>query len=205
MQVMQRRIRSAAGTASLLCAFLAGNLFAAETEEGTVTGSVVAKLAKQKAGVLVYLSGVPGTCPPPKEHPVMDQKDLVFVPRVLPVLVGTTVDFLNSDNVRHNVFTPDGEKFNLGTWPKGESRPYTFAKVGEYTLLCNVHPEMEAFVVVLDNPFYAMSVKDGTFRIEHVPPGKYTLRTFAGTLKADPVEVTVTAGDSSSVSVTLKR
>jgi copper binding plastocyanin/azurin family protein len=136
---------------------------------------------------------------------VVNQKDLVFVPHIVPVLAGTTVDFLNSDTVRHNVFSPDGEKFNLGTWPKGETRPHTFAKPGVYTLLCNVHPEMEAFVVVLENPFFAFSGKDGSFRIEHVPAGKFTLQAFAGsTLKADPVPVAVTAGGTTTASVTLK-
>ena len=190
----------------VLAAALCGSQASAAAEEGTVTGSVTAKLAKQKEGVLVYLTGVPGTFPAPKEHAVINQKDLVFIPRILPVLAGTTVDFLNSDTVRHNVFSPDGDKFNLGTWPKGEMRPHAFAKPGVYTLLCNVHPEMEAFVVVLDNPFYALSGKDGLFKIEHVPQGKFTLNTFAGgPLKADPVPVVVTAGGSTTAAVTLKR
>jgi plastocyanin len=170
-----------------------------------VEGRVVAKLAKNTAGVLVYLEGVPGTYPAPKEHARIDQRGLVFIPHILPVLAGTTVDFLNNDNVRHNVFTPDGEKFNLGTWPKGEARSYTFAKPGVYTLLCNVHPEMEAFVVVLENPFHALSTKEGSFRIEPVPPGTYSLRVFAGKLKADPVEVVVAAGGTANATVTLKR
>ncbi len=170
-----------------------------------MTGTIAAKVAKQKAGVLVYLTGVPGTFPAPKEHPVMDQKDLMFAPHIMPVLAGTSVDFLNSDNVRHNVFSPDGEKFNLGTWPKGKAKPYTFAKPGVYTLLCNVHAEMEGFIVVLDNPYYAMSGKDGSFKIEHVPAGKFTLRAFAGALKAAPVTVTVPAGGTAEAVVTLKR
>ena len=203
-----RRARChAVATAGIVitAAVLSGSLLANPPQEGMVTGSVVAKLAKQKEGVLLYLTGVPGTFAPPKDHPVIDQKDLVFTPHILPILAGTTVDFLNSDNVRHNVFSPDGEKFNLGTWPKGEKRPHTFAKPGVYTILCNVHPEMEAFVVVLENPFHAVSGKDGAFQIEHVPPGKYSLHAFAGTLKADPVELVVTAGGSVSATMTLKR
>lgn len=181
-------------------------LAAAAADEGVVEGRVAAKLAKHTAGVLVYLEGVPGSYPAPKEHARIDQKGLVFLPRILPVLAGTTVDFLNSDNVRHNVFSPDGEKFNLGTWPKGETRPHPFTKPGVYTLLCNVHPEMEAFVVALENPFYALSGKDGSFKIEHVPLGKFTLQAFAGgSLKADPVPVAVTAGGTTTAAVTLKR
>ncbi len=206
MQPVYGRIMPAAAAASVLAVLLCGAVPVSAAEEGTITGSVGAKIAKQKEGVLVYLAEVPGEYPPPKEHPVIDQKHLEFLPHVLPVLAGTSVDFLNSDNVRHNVFSPDGEKFNLGTWPKGERKSYTFTKLGVYTLLCNVHPEMEAFVVVLTNPFHALSAKDGAFQIEHVPPGTYSLRTFAGgKLKADPVEVVVTAGGIANATVTLKR
>lgn len=198
-------VRLAGAVSLVLCLLSTAPPAAAAAEEGVVTGSVVAKLAKQKEGVLLYLASVPGNYPAPKEHSVIDQKDLVFIPRILPILVGTTVDFLNSDNVRHNVFSPDGEKFNLGTWPKGERHSYTFSKLGVYTILCNVHPEMEAFVVVLNNPFYAMTGKEGTFRIEHVPSGTYMLQTFAGALKADPVEVVVAPGGTATATVTLKR
>jgi plastocyanin len=202
----RRGARFAAIGFTVLAAALCGSQPAFAADEGVVTGSVTAKLAKQKEGVLVYLTGVPGTYAAPKEHAVINQKDLVFVPRILPVLAGTTVDFLNSDTVRHNVFSPDGEKFNLGTWPKGETRPHVFTKPGVYTLLCNVHPEMEAFVVALENPFFAMSAKDGSFKIEHVPPGKFTLQTFVGgSLKAEPVPVAVTAGGTTTAAVTLKR
>lgn len=203
---IQRRIAGPAIVALLMVVCPSGALAEEPAAQaGAVAGTVTAKLAKQKEGVLVYLSGVAGTYPAPKEHATIDQKDLVFIPHVLPVLVGTTVDFLNSDNVRHNVFTPDGEKFNLGTWPKGEVRSYTFAKPGVYTLLCNVHPEMEAFVVALENPFYTTTGKDGAFRIEHVPPGKYSLRVFAEKLAAEPAEVVVTAGGVASATLALKR
>ena len=94
---------------------------------------------------------------------------------------------------------------NLGTWPQGEKRAFKFDNPGVVTLLCNVHPEMEAFVVVLGNPFWALSDKDGNFKIEHVPAGKFTLMTFAGAdPKADPVPVVVTPGSSTGVTVTLK-
>ena len=92
----------------------------------------------------------------------MDQKNLAFVPHVLPVVVGTTVDFLNSDQVLHNVFTPDkcAGKFNLGTWPKGETRSVKFDQTGcSPVMLCNVHPEMEGFVVVLQNPYAGVTDK----------------------------------------------
>lgn len=87
----------------------------------------------------------------------MDQKGLTFVPHVLPILVGTTVDFKNSDDVLHNVFTPSkaGDRFDLGTWGKGQMKSFTFKKPGEVVILCNVHPEMEAYIVVVETPYFA--------------------------------------------------
>jgi hypothetical protein len=81
------------------------------------------------------------------------------------------------------VFSPDNESYNLGTWPKGESRPYTFKKPGVYTQLCSIHPEMEAFIVVLANPYFAVADKDGQFKIADVPDGHYVLKVFSKKLK----------------------
>ncbi len=119
---------------------------------------------------------------------------MTFIPHVLPVLAGTTVDFLNSDDVLHNVFSPDkcAEKFNLGSWPKGQTKSYTFKDAGcTVTLLCNVHPEMEGYVVVLDNPYFAVSSKDGSYAIKDVPAGKYTLKIWHERLKGQDVVIDV--------------
>jgi plastocyanin len=148
---------------------------------GTIKGKITISRARTLADVIVYVDKAPGKFPPPKQHPVMNQKDLVFVPHVMPIVAGTTVDFLNSDQVLHNVFSPDKcvNKFNLGTWPKGEVRSYTFANAGcAPVLLCNVHQEMEAFVVALQNPFFAVTDKSGLFVIPDVPEGKYTIKAW---------------------------
>lgn len=147
---------------------------------GTITGSV--KL-KGEGPVLVYVDSAPGTFAAPKDHAHIDQKGMRFLPNLLPIVVGTTVDFANSDSVNHNVFSPDNEGYNLGTWPKGQSKSYTFKKTGVYTQLCSIHPEMEAFVVVLQNPYYAVVDKDGNFKIADVPDGHYSLKVFAKRLK----------------------
>lgn len=148
---------------------------------GTITGTVKIKGAAQPA--VVYLESAPGTFAAPPAHVKMDQRGMAFIPTLLPVLVGTTVDFANDDSVNHNVFSPDGEGYNLGTWPKGESKSYTFKKAGVYTQLCSIHPEMEAFVVVLPNPFFAVTDKDGGFKIDGVPDGHYVIKVFAKKLK----------------------
>jgi plastocyanin len=162
---------------------------------GTITGTVKAKGVKNSGDAVIYIAKIPSkTFPAPKEHAVVDQKNLRFSPHVLPVLVGTTVDFLNSDDVLHNVFSPDkcADKFNLGSWPKGHIKSYTFKEPGcTSTLLCNVHPEMEGYVVVVETPYYAVSDKDGSYVIKDVPPGKYTLKIWHEKLKPQEVSVEV--------------
>ena len=93
---------------------------------------------------------------------------------------GTVVDFPNSDAVRHNVFSPPGSalQFNLGTYPAGVVKDVLFDVAGETPLLCNVHSEMAGYVVSSENPYFAITGKDGNYTIEGVPPGKYTLKTW---------------------------
>jgi hypothetical protein len=128
-----------------------------------------------------------------------------FIPHVLAIQTGTTVRFQNSDAVRHNVFTPDGDKYNLGTWGQGESKTYTFKTAGVFRQLCNVHPEMAAVVVVLDNPYFAVSGDDGKFKIEKVPPGTYTVRAWSEKLPEATKQVTVTAGGTANLHFDLGR
>ncbi len=168
---------------------------------GNITGKVTAKGVKNAADAVVYIEKA-GDKPftPPKDHPVMDQKNLKFVPHVMPVVLGTTVDFLNSDKVLHNVFSPEAcvDKFNLGSWPQGQKKSYTFKTPGcSAVLLCNVHPEMEGYVVTLQNPYYAVTEKDGSYSIKDVPAGKYTLKIWHEKLKGASQDVAVKdAGDT---------
>jgi len=135
---------------------------------------------------VVYVAAIPGkTFPAPQASVKMDQKNMKFEPHVLPVLVGTTVDFLNSDSVTHNVFTPDAcaGKFNLGTWPKGQSKPHVFAKECPTTILCMIHPEMEAFVVAVPTPYFAVPAADGSYKLVDVPDGSVTVKIWHPKLK----------------------
>lgn len=175
---------------------------------GVIKGAVTVKKAKDAQDVVVYIDAVPGkTFPAPKAHVKINQKNMVFIPHVLPVQVGTTVEFLNNDQVLHNVFTPSkaADRFNLGTWGKGEGRSYTFEKEGSAVLLCNVHPEMEGYVVVVPTPYYAVTDADGRFAIEGVPAGTYTLKVWTkGKAHAEPVTVTVPATGVAETAFTLK-
>ncbi len=180
--------------------------FAEEKDLGAINGTVKAKKAKYLKDSIVYIENVPDTFEPPKEHLVMDQKNMTFIPHVLPILKGTTVDFLNSDLVQHNVYSPDAvaDNFNLGTWLKGEIRSFTFNKLGVASIRCNVHVDMLAYVLVLQNPYYARVDNDGRFSIENVPAGKYTVKLWSERLKADDQPVTVIAGPPARVEFILK-
>ncbi len=170
-----RTLRHLAALAALsLCA-------AAPISAGEIKGKVTCKGLRNNEDALVYVAAIPGkTFPAPAAHAKIDQLNLTFIPHVTAVLVGTTVDFQNSDAVLHNVFSPDAcaGKFNLGTWPKGEVRSFTFKQECVATLLCKVHPEMEGFVVAVPTPYWAVTKADGAYAIPNVPDGSYTLKVW---------------------------
>ena len=172
---------------------------------GEITGQVTTSSPKQRANVVVFLEKVPGSFRPAPRPVLLDQKGMKFVPHVVAIQKGQTVLFTNHDNVSHNIFTPDGDKYNLGTWGMGESKPHTFTATGVYRQLCNVHPEMGGVIMVLDNPFFAMTGDDGKFSIPNVPPGKYTLKTWGEKLPDSSREVTVAAGAPTNVQIKLGR
>ena len=151
-------------------------IFATAAFAGTITGTV----SPGKSSV-VYVDAIAGkTFPAPSTKPLMDQKGLVFTPHVMAVQQGTTVEFLNSDTVQHNVFWPSisGNKKltgNLGTWPKGEKKSFKFDNPGVVPLLCNVHPEMSGYIVVSPTPYFAETDASGNYKIENVPDGKYNV------------------------------
>jgi plastocyanin len=197
--------RTLVGFTLFLAAGLAAVPAAAEETGGTIAGDVATRLPKQRAGVVVHLDKVAGTFRPPAKPATMDQKGMKFIPHVLAVQKGTTVVFRNSDAVRHNVFTPDDGKYNLGTWGQGESKPHTFNETGVVRQLCNVHPEMSAVIVVLDNPYFAVTGDDGKFEIKNVPPGTYTLKTWGEKLAEATQSVTVAPGGTATVHLSLGR
>jgi plastocyanin len=172
---------------------------------GTISGEVSARTPKLRAGVVVHLENVPGTFRPSARPATIDQKGMTFVPHVVAVQKGTTVVFKNSDAVRHNVFTPDGDKYNLGTWGQGETKSHTFNTVGVFHQLCNVHPEMSGFIVVLDNPYFAVTDADGKFTIADVPPGSYTLKAWSEKGPEVSKPVTVTAGGTANLKLEVGR
>jgi plastocyanin len=179
-------------------------LFALFTSAVTMYGSTLSgKVSGGKGVSVVYIEAIAGkTFPPPTDKPVIDQKGLRFAPHVAAVPVKTTVQFLNSDNVAHNIFWPSisGNKklgHNLGTWPTGEKREFEFDHPGVVPLLCNVHPEMSAYIVVTPTPYSAVSDADGNYKIANVSDGQYTVSAWHEGLKVQTKPVKV-AGDTST-------
>jgi plastocyanin len=174
---------------------------------GTIEGAVTAGGAAL-ADAVVYIEKAQGTFAPAGPAK-MDQHSMTFIPHVLPVLMGTTVKFLNSDPTQHNVFSPDYEKYNLGTWPQGQTKDQVFAKCAKppcaYVQLCRIHPEMEAYVVVLQNPFFAVTDRDGHYKIENVAPGPYSLGVWAAKGKSPAKPVTVDAVKPAKVDFAVAR
>ncbi len=198
---MKKGVFSLAGVLSLI---LGANLAMAG---GTITGTVSCKGVRSPEDTIVYIEKVEGKFTPPAEHPAMDQHNLVYTPHVLPLLVGTAVDFPNSDAVRHNVFSPPGSAkvFNLGTYDVGVVKTVVFDVVGEIPLLCNVHAEMAGYIVSLQNPYFAITDKTGAYTIKDVPPGKYTVTTWHEKLRSASQEIEVKDGATATANLELKK
>jgi plastocyanin len=172
-----------------------------------IAGTVSGKVSGAGAGSVVWVADASAKPEPPAKPFVMDQKGLLFVPHVLVVPVGSTVDFLNSDNVAHNVFWTgiSGNKklgHNLGTWPKGEKRTFKFDSPGVVPLLCNVHPEMSAYVVVVPTAHHATTDADGAYSIPNVPDGARTVTAWHEGMKQQSKQITVSGNTQADFTLT---
>jgi plastocyanin len=187
--------------------FIALTAFAALSQSvfaANVTGQTVLDGKGSSLGdAVVYLEG--GQASTPLRHAVIDQRDKMFMPHVTVITQGTTVDFPNDDTVFHNVFAfYQAKKFDLGMYPQGASKKVTFDKTGLVVLLCNVHSDMSAFIMVVDTPYYAISDKRGNFQISDLPPGHYTLHAWheSGVATTEPIDIT---DSDAPLAVSLKR
>jgi len=170
-------------------------------------GSISGKVTGMSGESVVYVDTIAGkTFPAPTAKPVIDQRRIRFQPHIMALQVGTTVDFLNSDPVAHNVYwsSVSGNKklgHNLGTWPQGQTRSFKFDDAGVVPLLCIAHPEMAGYLIVSPTPYYVVTDKNGNYKIENVPDGQYTVVVWHEGAKNSSNKVTVTGNTKADFTV----
>ncbi|MDE3153808.1 MAG: carboxypeptidase regulatory-like domain-containing protein [Acidobacteriota bacterium] len=202
---MIRRVRPLA-VAVALAAGLALSRATLLAADGSITGVVSGQGATH---TVVYVEHAGGSFKPPAKPPIMDQHGKAFIPHVLPVLVGTSVEYHNQDPFKHNVFSPDYGGFNLGAWGQGATKNHAYDTCKKapcvYRQMCLIHPHMLGYVVVLQNPYFAKTDDNGHYTITGVPAGKYTLAVWHdGKLSASSQSITVTAGGKTTANFSLK-
>jgi plastocyanin len=202
-----------------------GCMSAVRKPAGTVSGTVKLYRAKVKTAgdksdkdLVMYLEKVGNNdYPAPTKMAKVDQRGLVFIPHVLAIQRGTPIQFHNSDNDKHNVYflydvSGKTKTLDMGTWVPGIKRIHTFKERKEVTVLCKLHLEMAAYIVVLDNPFFTMveideKTQQASFTIKNIPPGTYQLRAWHKKLKlqSGPQEVVVKADQSTKVELVITK
>src|SRR3989304_835753 len=151
----------------------------------------------EAANVVVYLEGA-GLEKIEKSTTtaVLDQRNATFVPHVLPIVKGTQVRIVNRDKTYHNVFSLSKvKKFNIGRRPTGEEVPVDFDKSGEGQVFCDIHSNMSAIILILDNPMFVQPNDEGFFEMKNIPPGDYTVNAWHERLNSPPKQVTVRPGE----------
>jgi plastocyanin len=170
---------------------------AASAGAGTVQGriSVVEKGGRPVADASDAVVSVDGIKAKPKPtRTTVTMKGKSFLPRVVAVGVGSTVDFPNEDPIFHNVFSVSGDnRFDLDLYKRPKSGSWTFTHPGLVRIYCNIHPQMSAAVMVRDNPYFTKAAPDGSFTIDDVPAGRYVVRAWHERGGESTVEVTVPA------------
>jgi len=156
---------------------------------------------------VVYLESAPRgafeTVEP--SHAVMDQRGERFVPHVLAITTGTTVDFPNSDKFYHNVFSlTKGARFDLGRYAAGHSKSIRFDRPGIVRVFCDIHSHMNAYILVFSHPFYAVTDTEGRYHIDNVPPGTYGVVAWNEGTSSDPRTVTVPDGGSAELDFSVR-
>lgn len=150
---------------------------------------------------VIYIEGAVGAKPvAPEKHaevvtvrnPSISQKGAMFIPHVLPVVVGTTVDWPNNDEILHNVFSfSDAKPFDLGLYKNPTIESVKFDKPGKVDVFCSIHSRMNCIVLVLENPYFATANEKGRYTITNVPAGTYTLKAWHERLPSQLKEITV--------------
>jgi plastocyanin len=148
---------------------------------------------------VVYLESAPRAAFDQRDEPraKLDQRNEAFVPHVLAVVAGTTVDFPNNDRTYHNVFSLSPTKpFDLGRYAVGRSKAVKFDRPGIVRVFCDIHSHMSAFILVFAHRHFAVTDDEGRYRLDNVPPGTYTVIAWNESAPSDSRRVTLPeAGD----------
>jgi plastocyanin len=154
--------------------------------------------------VVVYLKERGYRGPLPATRRQIKQEKETFVPRVIAITRGSTLDFPNADPYFHNVFSLSGAgPFDLGRYPDGESRSRQFTKVGLVKVFCHIHSHMSASILVLDHPYFTIPDADGSFSISNVPPGDHTVVAWHERVGEQTAHIVVRPGQDSSIDISL--
>jgi plastocyanin len=156
---------------------------------------------------VVYLESAPlGAFEQPvRTTAIMNQRNETFVPHVLAIMTGTTVEFPNTDRIYHNVFSlSKTTRFDLGRYAAGHSKSVRFDTPGIVRVFCEIHSHMNAFILVFSHPFFAVTTADGRYRIEHVPPGTYNVIAWNEGVTSAPRTVTLTENGTADAEFVVK-
>lgn len=178
----------------------------ANADNGKIQGYATSYGERGAGDTLIFIENMDGDFKPSSTHAVMNQINTEFEPRMLAVLKGTVVDFVNSDTGWHNVNSPEQSvtPFNLGTFPGGQKRSMKFESIGVAPIACTMHPEMRSYVIVLGNPYFATTDKRGKYEIKDVPAGTYKLRVWNQKWDSDTVEITVKDNETTNIDFSLR-
>jgi plastocyanin len=172
-----------------------------------LTGRVVGARGSRAAQLVVFLTGgeVAAERGPPQAAEIV-QRRKTFIPHVLPIAVGGTVNFLNEDSLLHNLHAYEGRRtlFNRGQPAFASAVRHTFTRSGTVLLLCDVHPEMEGYVVVAPTRWTSAVASDGTFSLSDVPPGSYTLVLWDERRRGSTAEQPVVVGPRAPTTVEVR-
>jgi len=209
MKKYSRELRRAALLGAALAAVL--SMRAKAQAPAAVSGQVTilerpGETTEDLGNVVVFLEPIGAAArhkPATPSNSVINLQSRQFRPRVTVVMEGSTVAFPNLDPFSHNVFSKTNGGFDTGVYGRGKTRDNVFQTAGVYSLYCNVHPRMAAYVVALQTPFFVQAGLDGRFTLENVPPGRYRLHAWHDRTSEVTRELVVPASGAASVRVEL--
>jgi plastocyanin len=185
---------------------LAALAFALATASPAVAATIEARVADARGhavpDAVIYAIPAGRTLPLAKKTAIMDQKNRMFIPHVLPVQVGTAVRFPNSDDIRHQVYSFSPAKtFQLPLYAGTPATPLVFDKAGVVTLGCNIHDQMNAFIVVVETPYFGKTSADGRVTLDDLESGRYTLHAWYPDMRTEPQPQSVTLKGDERITV----